>query len=237
MPNSGHLFFKARPGYKLVIADYSQQEARIIAGLSKDTNAMELFKSGKDIYLEVAQAFVGDNGKDCADFRKIAKTIVLGLNYGRSEYSIHQELTGKGMQLSLDEVRSFTVSYYRMFEGIFKWKRASVTAARAKKQVRTKIGRLIHISDDASDRSLFNLPVQANGADGFKLALIRISQKLNDLDAHIVHTQHDEIIVEAREDIADPVREIVKVTMEALFKQIIPEVLFVVEPRVTEAWG
>jgi hypothetical protein len=48
---------------------------------------------------QVAQAFVGDNGKDCADFRKVAKTIVLGLNYGRSEYSIHQELTGKGIQL------------------------------------------------------------------------------------------------------------------------------------------
>jgi DNA polymerase-1 len=185
----------------------------------------------------VAQAFVGDKGNDLADFRKIAKIIVLGLNYGRSEYSIHQELIGKGMQLSLDEVRSFTVSYYRMFQGVFKWRRASVAQARARKRVRTRIGRIIHIPDDASDRSLFNLPVQANGADGFKLALISISEKLNDLDACIVHTQHDEIIVEAREDIADQVREIVKVTMEALFKQIIPEVPFVVEPRVVEAWG
>jgi hypothetical protein len=70
-----------------------------------------LFKAGKDIYLEVAKAFVGDSGKDCLDFRKVAKTIVLGLNYGRSEYSILQELTAKGMQLSIDEVRSFTVSY------------------------------------------------------------------------------------------------------------------------------
>lgn len=131
-------FFKARPGYKLIIADFSQQEARIIAGLSKDPNAIELFKAGKDIYLEVAKAFVGDSGKNLADFRKVAKTIVLGLNYGRSEYSIHQELIGKGMQLSLDEVRSFTVSYYRMFEGVFKWRQASVAQARARKQVRTR---------------------------------------------------------------------------------------------------
>jgi DNA polymerase I-like protein with 3'-5' exonuclease and polymerase domains len=121
----GWSFFKARPGYKFVIADYSQREARIIAGLSRDEKGIELFKAGQDIYLEVAQAFVGDGGKDCTDFRKVSKTIVLGLNYGRSEYSIHQELIGKGIQLSLDEVRSFTVSYYRMFEEVFKWRRAS----------------------------------------------------------------------------------------------------------------
>jgi DNA polymerase-1 len=236
LPNSGHLFFKARPGYKLVIADYSQQEARIIAGLSRDSNAMELFKAGKDIYLEVAQAFVGDNGKDCADFRKVAKTIVLGLNYGRSEYSIHQELTGKGMRLSLDDVRSFTVSYYRKFEGVFKWRQASVIAARAKKQVLTKIGRIIHIPDDARDSSLFNLPVQANGADGFKLALVWIAEKLNGFDARIVHTQHDEIIVETKDDIAEHVKLIVKECMKKAFKQIIPKVPFVVEPKVAEAW-
>jgi len=90
---------------------------------------------------------------------------------------------------------------------------------------------LVHIQDDARDSSLFNLPVQATGADGFKLALVWIAEKLNGTDARIVHTQHDEIIVEARDDEADQVREIVKVTMEAVFKQIIPEVPFVVEPE------
>jgi DNA polymerase-1 len=145
-------------------------------------------------------------------------------------------LISKGIQLSLDEVRSFTVSYYRMFEGVFKWRRAFVVEARAKKQVRTKIGRIIRIPDDAGDSSLCNLPVQANGADGFKLALICISEKLNGMDARIVHTQHDEIIVETREDQTDQVREIVRESMEAAFKQIVPEVSFVVEPRVEDAW-
>jgi DNA polymerase I-like protein with 3'-5' exonuclease and polymerase domains len=97
-----------------------------------------------------------------------------------------------------------------MFKGVFKWRQASVAEARAKKRVRTKIGRLIRIPDDVSDRSLFNLPVQATGADGFKLALINVSGKLNGLDARIVHTQHDEIIVEARDDIADQVCVILK---------------------------
>jgi len=103
--------------------------------------------------------------------------------------------------------------------------------------IRTKIGRLIHIQDDASDRSLFNLPVQATGADGFKLALVSISEKLNGLDACIVHTQHDEIIVEARDDIADQVKAMVADSMGKALEWIIPEVTFVVDIRVAEAWG
>ena len=72
--------------------------------------------------------------------------------------------------------------------------------------------------------ALYNTPVQTNGADGFKLALINISEKLDGLDASIVNTQHDEIIVAARDGIEDQVREIVKESMEAAFGLIIPQV-------------
>jgi DNA polymerase I-like protein with 3'-5' exonuclease and polymerase domains len=95
---------------------------------------------------------------------------------------------------------------------------------------------MIQIPDDASDRILFNLPVQTNGADGFKLALIHISEKLNSLDARIVHTQHDEIIVEARDDVVAHVQAIVKALMEDALERIVPEVPFAVEIRVAEAW-
>ena len=92
-------------------------------------------------------------------------------------------------------------------------------------------------TDNATDTSPFCLPVQANGADAFKLALIHISEKLNCLDARIVLTQHDEIIVEARDGIVDQVLAIVKESMEESLKRIIPEVLFAVEIRVADSWG
>ena len=57
------------------------------------------------------------------------------------------------------------------------------------------------VADDVTDNSLFNRPVQANGADGFKSALIRISDRREGVDARVIHTQHDEIIVEARDAI------------------------------------
>jgi DNA polymerase I len=72
---------------------------------------------------------------------------------------------------------------------------------------------------------------------GLKLAQYLISRGLEGVDAHIVHTQHDEIIIEARDAIADQVQRIVKESMEAAFKQIIPEVPFVVEPKIADSWG
>jgi DNA polymerase I len=88
-----------------------------------------------------------------------------------------------------------------------------------------------------TDNSLFNWPVQANGADGFKLALYLVSRGLEGVDARIVNTLHDEIIIEARDDIEDQVQAIVKECMERSFEQIIPEVPFVVEPKIADSWG
>ena len=87
-----------------------------------------------------------------------------------------------------------------------------------------------------TDNSLFNWPVQANGADAFKLALYLISSGLEGVDAHIVHTQHDEIVIEARDGIEDQLPAIMKESMEEAFEQIIPEVPFVVKPKIADSW-
>jgi len=83
-----------------------------------------------------------------------------------------------------------------------------------------RIGRMIRIPDNATDTSLFCLPVQTNGTDAFKLALYLISRGLEGVDARIVHILHDEIIVEARDGIEDQVLEIVKKSMEEALRFI-----------------
>jgi DNA polymerase I-like protein with 3'-5' exonuclease and polymerase domains len=89
-----------------------------------------------------------------------------------------------------------------------------------------------------TDNSLFNWPVQANGADGFKLALYLISGALKGMDARIVQKiPFDEIIVEARDGIEEQVKAILKESMEEALGRIILEVPFVVEPRIADAWG
>jgi hypothetical protein len=96
--------------------------------------------------------------------------IVLGLKSGRSAHSIHQELTKLGFSVELAWVERLVAGYFPKFAGISRWRQSAVAQARANKQVRTKIARIISLPDNATDTSLFCLPVQANGPDTFKLA-------------------------------------------------------------------
>jgi DNA polymerase I-like protein with 3'-5' exonuclease and polymerase domains len=104
-----------------------------------------------------------------------------------TQYGIHHQLSQKGFSVDLSSVGAFVDKYFEEFAGIFKWRQAVVRRAKAEKQVRTRIGRVIQVADDVTDNSLFNWPVQANGADGFKLALYLISSGLEGVDARIVH--------------------------------------------------
>src|SRR5208283_1019934 len=150
-------------------------------------------------------------------------------------YTIHQELTKLGLVVTLGWVETFVAGYFARFAGIAKWRQASVAGARAGKQVTTRIGRMIHIADNATDTSLFCLPVQTNGADGFKLALCLISRGLAGIDARIVNILHNEMVVEARDGIEDQVQAIVKESIEEALERIIPEVAFAVEIRMALA--
>ena len=80
-------------------------------------------------------------------------------------------------------------------------------------------------------------PIQGAGAEGFKIALVELDRGLSGQDVQIVHLLHDEIIVEAREDVADRVATAAKECMEGTFAEIFPEVPFVVEPEIWDTWG
>ena len=92
------------------------------------------------------------------------------------------------------------------------------------------------VSSSTDPKSISNFPIQGTASDGFKLALIALDERLQGLDAKIVHLLHDEIIVEAKAQMAETVAEIMKESMEEAFKPIFQEVPFVVELRVAEVW-
>ncbi|BBO76179.1 hypothetical protein DSCW_35960 [Desulfosarcina widdelii] len=227
--------FCARDGYKFVVADYSQQEARIIAGLSIDAAAIALFESGKDIYLETAKAIVGDRLK-ASRLRALGKEIVLGLNNGRSAYSIYDGLARLGFGYDLDDVQGMILRYNMEFSGMKAWRDGIESSAVNDGCVSTPLGRRLKVNKDTNPNSLINYPVQGTAADGFKMALIRLEDELIGKDARIVHILHDEVIVDAREDIAATVAMIIQDCMEQAFKGILPEVPMVVEPVVRDSW-
>ena len=228
--------FCAREGYKLIVADYSQQEARIIAGLSNDASAIALFASGKDIYLETAISIVGEC-LETSRLRALGKEIVLGLNNGRSAYSICDSLTRMGFGSDVDDVQGMILRYNMEFSGIKAWRYEIENSAVNDGFVSTPLGRRLRINKDTNPNSLINYPVQGTAADGFKMALIQLDDELTGKDARIVHILHDEVIVEAREDIADTVVVIVRDCMEQAFKGMVPNVPMVVKPVVRDSWG
>ena len=123
-----------------------------------------------------------------------------------------------------------------VFAGIKTWRDDVVSTSLNDGVISTKLGRTRKVSKDENVNSLYNYPVQGTAADGFKLALILLDEKLKDTDAQIVHILHDEVIVEARKDIVDVVAVTVRNCMERAFKDIIPEVPFVVVPEVKASW-
>jgi len=228
--------FCARDGYKFIVADYSQQEARIIAGLSNDTVAIDLFKSGRDIYLETAKSIIGGNIEK-RRLRALGKEIVLGLNNGRSAYSIYESLARLGFRYDVDDVQGMIFRYNMAFAGMKTWRNELVSSALDSGVVSTPLGRALKVAKDANANSLMNYPVQGTAADGFKMVLIELDEELAGQDAKIVHILHDEVIVEAKTDIANSVVMVVKNCMERAFKDILPSVPMVVEPLVRDSWG
>jgi DNA polymerase-1 len=228
--------FRARDGYKFIVADYSQQEVRIIAGLSNDAAAIALFDSGKDIYLETARSIISFPLEKIR-FRALGKEIVLGLNNGRSAFSISDSLTRKGIGFDVDDVQGMIMRYNMEFSGMDAWRAGIESSALNDGIISTSLGRRLKVNKDTNPNSLINYPVQGTAADGFKMALIRLDDELTDQDARIVHILHDEVIVEAREDIVESVAAAVKSCMEQAFKEILPNVPMVVEPVVRDSWG
>ena len=228
--------FRAEKGYKLIKADYSQEEPRIMAALSGDQAAIELFKAGKDIYLETARIIFGDV-EHLRNYREIGKGFVIGLINGESPWGICGRLNKMGFYYDPDQVSFWVSLFYDRFPAVSAWITETVDKVKQTGIGTTKLGRLRKFSAEEKDNQMSNHPIQGAAADGFKLALIDLDEKLAGFDAKIVHIMHDEIIVEAREWVADEVAIIMKECMEGTFAEIFPEVPFVVNPEIRDTWA
>ena len=194
-----------------------------------------MFKEGDDIYLETAKTIIG-NGLATSRLRALGKEIVLGLNNGRSAYSIYERLARLGFGYDLDDVHGMIFRYNMAFPGMKAWQDDVVTTALDAGTISTPLGRTLKIGKDANVNSLINFPVQGTAADGFKLALIELDKRLAVQDASIVHILHDEVIVEVKEDIAVVVAVTVKSILEQAYKGVLPDIPMVVEPMIRDSW-
>ncbi len=210
--------FIAPAGRKLVIADYSQIELRVIAHLSKDEGLVDAFTRGIDIHRQTASYTFGVPLMEATPAqRNKAKMVAYGLAYGMEAYGLSQRLG-----ISVSEADEILKSFFTAFPRLTSYMKETVEKARRDGYTTTEFGRirpLPELSSDnyrlreAAERQAMNAGIQGLAADIFKIALVKLDRELASLDADIVLQVHDEVIVECA------ISEVC--TMEGLVKRVL----------------
>lgn len=222
-------FFIAEDGYSLVDADYSQIELRLLAHISDDYNMSEAFRTGEDIHRKTAAAVFGVPEEMVTDdMRKRAKAVNFGIVYGISGFSL-----AKDIGTSVQEASRYIKSYLLNYPFIDAYLEDVVREATERGYTVTPMGRRRYIPELTSSKAqlrafgkrvAMNAPIQGAAADIMKLAMINVSRALKSerLDARLVMQVHDEIIVEAKDEIVPRVKEIIKREMEGAAELSVP---------------
>lgn len=219
--------FRAAPGMKLIAADYSQIELRVLAHMSGDENLIRVFREGKDIHTQTAAWMFGlDLDKVGSEQRRAAKTINFGVLYGMSAHRLSNELS-----IPYTEAENFIERYFASYPKVRAWIEEVLSKARQKGYVETLFGRRRFVADldsrirsvrEAAERMAFNMPVQGTAADLIKLAMVKLQLELKRLGAHLVLQVHDELLVEAEESRVPEVSEAVRAVMQGAWQLEVP---------------
>ena len=224
--------FIARPGNKLIIADYSAQEPRIMAYLSQDKCMIQIFQDRKDIYIEVASHTFDEEITKADDRRRQMKDIVLGIGYGLTEWGLSRQES-----ISLKEAKFLVRSVHRFFPQASAW---GEKQAQNRNYVTTIPGRKVWLNPYSNqvENNARNSPIQGTAAEMLKLSIIRIHKEWDfDCPFGIVAPIHDELILDVPDKPASEVAFFVKKIMVDEAEKMCPGVPFVVDTVISDSWA
>ena len=233
--------FVPRDGFKIVAADYSQIELRIMAHLSKDKGLLDAFSEGKDIHRATASE-VFDTPLDdvTADQRRSAKAINFGLIYGMSAFGLSRQLN-----IPRNDAQSYMDLYFERYPGVLRYMDETREHAKEKGYVETVFGRRLYLPDikasngarrKGAERAAINAPMQGTAADIIKLAMLKVDewiQKEASDDVFMMMQVHDELVFEIRESVVDEMKHNIVSLMEQAATLSVP---LQVEAGVGENW-
>ncbi len=221
--------FIAPKGYKILAADYSQIELRIMAHLSGDEGLIRAFKNGEDIHRATAAEVFGVAPEAVSDEqRRNAKAINFGLIYGMSAFGL-----GRQLHIGRNEAQQYIDLYFERYPGVHRYMEDTRKLAAEKGYVETLFGRRLHLPEinarngqrrQAAERTAINAPMQGTAADIIKRAMIAVDDYLlsEQPDARMIMQVHDELILEVAEAQLDAVRERVVALMSGAAELAIP---------------
>ena len=205
--------FIAPPGYKLLAADYSQIELRIMAHLAQDPGLLDAFRNDRDVHKATASEVFGVELKDVTtDQRRSAKAINFGLIYGMSAHGLAKQI---GCDRSQAQI--YMDRYFARYPGVLDYMERTRKQASEQGYVETLFGRRLYLPDinaknaairKGAERTAINAPMQGSAADIIKRAMITVDNWLveSGLDARVILQVHDELVLEVREDQVDALR-------------------------------
>lgn len=233
--------FIAEKGFKIMSADYSQVELRVIAHIAKDEAMIEAFKNGEDIHARTAKEIfhLDSLAEVTSDHRRKAKEVNFGIPYGLSAYGLAQNL---GIENA--EGKKMIEEYFNRFPNIQTYISETQAFAKENGYVKTLLGRRRYIPDITSsnwsrrgfaERVAINMPIQGTAADVIKLAMIKIHKWLtsNKKLSRMLLQVHDELIFEVHESEMDEVPKKIIELMEDAFPMDVP---LKVESGIGENW-
>ncbi len=214
-------FFKAKDGYLLVDADYSQIELRVLASIANDQRMIDAFNSNTDIHaLTASQVFNVPLEMMTSEIRSRAKAVNFGIVYGMGAFSL-----SKDIHVTVSEAKRYIENYLNTYSGVKEYMDQNLEKAKQNGYVSTYFGRRRYLPELTSsnfnmrsfgERVAKNMPIQGTAADIIKIAMNKVNERLvkENLDAKLIMQVHDELIIEAKEEIAPYVATILKQEME-----------------------
>jgi len=221
--------FVARPGYRIVAADYSQIELRIMAHLSEDKGLLEAFAEERDIHTATAAEVFGTSlEKVSGDQRRSAKAINFGLIYGMSAWGLARQL-----RIDRSQAQTYIDRYFDRYPGVARYMDRIRTQAAEDGFVETVMGRRLYLPEihsqnrnrrQGAERTAINAPMQGTAADIIKQAMIDVDAWLaeGEFDALMVMQVHDELVFEVAEAQVERFIEQVQARMQAAASLSVP---------------
>jgi DNA polymerase-1 len=232
--------FIAAQGYRLVAADYSQIELRIMAHLSQDAGLLSAFAQGLDVHsATAAEVFGVPLAQVSGDQRRKAKAINFGLIYGMSAFGLAKQL-----HLGRQEAQTYIDLYFARYPGVADYMTRTRATAHEQGYVETLFGRRLHLPEinarnkqrqQAAERTAINAPMQGTAADIIKKAMIAVDHWLTEtvIDARMIMQVHDELVFEVAEADADRLTEALPALMADVAELAVP---LLVEVGVGNNW-
>jgi DNA polymerase-1 len=232
--------FVAEKGYKIISADYSQLELRLLAHITQDAVMLEAFQNGEDIHSRTARLVFGaKTDEELKEARRFAKIVNFAIAYAIEPWGLSQRVG-----ISRPEAKKVIEDYYDTYKGVRRYMEEVPVRAREHGYVRSIYGRirpLPGISDrnanirKAAEREAINMPIQGTASDIVKIAMLKVEEefKREGIKAQLLMQVHDELLVEASADTAEHVAEILKREMETA---VVLDVPLIVDVGIADNW-